>query len=874
LDKRYELYCLADRLFYDSPAAARQSDSEGEGRRFRLARDPVPEGWTRYERSDWLVYQPAGMNLPAQGWKIHASATLDSATDVLARVWEYCIPRRIAFKFIAGPRLLFLRNLKYAHRGSSGKFVTIYPADEAQLESVLTELGAAVDGLAGPYILSDLRWGDGPLYVRYGGFAERWCVGANGEQQLAIADGDGRLVPDRRGPTFQVPPWVTLPVCLEPHLAARNATTLAGLPYRIERPLHFSNGGGLYAAVDERSGDAVVLKEARPHAALSIDGADAVARLRHERDVLTQLAGLDTVPALRDYFTVGGHEFLVEDFVEGATLNSELVRRWPLFARRPDAETTAAYAEWALGICAEVERAVDAVHARGLAIGDLHPNNIMVRPEGGVALIDLEVATQHAEQGRPTIADPGFTPPAGLRGAAVDRYALACLRLHLFLPLTTLLVLDAAKAQEIATAITDVFEVPEAFVAEAVRVIASATAAAGSSGPRPAAAPVPDPEDWWRVRASLASAIIAAATPERDDRLFPGDIQQFTSGGLNLAHGAAGVLYALHVVGAGRYPKHEKWLLERALRSDAGGRVGFYDGLHGVAHALECLDRRDDALAVLERCMDAGWERLGLDLASGLAGVGLNLAHFAQATGDRSLWEATYQVADAVAGRLGGEDDVPEVSGGRNPYAGLLRGASGPGLMFLRLYEHDEDSRWLDLAATALRQDLRRCIVTEHGTLNVDEGWRTMPYLADGSVGIGMVLDEYLAQRDDERFADASARIRGAAEGAYYGQSGLFAGRAGMILYLSRRHPPGRAVTDDDVVATHIRRIGWHALHYKGHLAFPGDQLLRLSMDLATGSAGVLLALGAAMHARPVGLPFLGAQRPARPENLDLAAVA
>jgi len=43
------------------------------------------------------------------------------------------------------------------------------------------------------------------------------------------------------------------------------------------------------------------------------------------------------------------------------------------------------------------------------------------------------------------------------------------------------------------------------------------------------APPSAEPEDWWRVRASLASAIIAAATPERDDRLFPGDIQQFTS---------------------------------------------------------------------------------------------------------------------------------------------------------------------------------------------------------------------------------------------------------------------------------------------------------------------------------------------------------
>ena len=57
--------------------------------------------------------------------------------------------------------------------------------------------------------------------------------------------------PGRRRPTFRPPPWLSLPGFLEPHLAARNAATVNELPYRIERPLHFSNGGGLYEAVDD-----------------------------------------------------------------------------------------------------------------------------------------------------------------------------------------------------------------------------------------------------------------------------------------------------------------------------------------------------------------------------------------------------------------------------------------------------------------------------------------------------------------------------------------------------------------------------------------------------------------------------------------------
>jgi hypothetical protein len=89
-------------------------------------------------------------------------------------------------------------------------------------------------------------------------------------------------VPDRREPRFSVPEWVTLPDFLEPHLRARTAVTADEMPYTISKALHFSNGGGLYRAEDTRNGGAVVIKEARPHAGLSADGRDAVARLTQE----------------------------------------------------------------------------------------------------------------------------------------------------------------------------------------------------------------------------------------------------------------------------------------------------------------------------------------------------------------------------------------------------------------------------------------------------------------------------------------------------------------------------------------------------------------------------------------------------------------
>lgn len=856
MDHGYELYCLADRHFYDSPVVTRGDDVD-----FDAAERPAPEGWTKSELDDWLVYRPEEARLPAQGWKVHVSACLENADDILAVVFDYCVPRRIVFKFIRSRQLLLLRNGKYADRGSSGKFVTIYPRDEAQLQTILTELGERLDGRPGPYILSDLRWGRGPLYVRYGGFDGRHCIGENGEIEPAIADDTGELVPDRRGPTFSLPAWVELPGFLAPHLAARGHETVGEVPYRIDKALHFSNGGGLYAGVDLRTDEPVVLKEARPWAGLATDGADAVERLTREHDVLRQLAGIEIVPAVRDFFTLAEHRFLVLDLVDGTVLSGLMVERYPLTRRDPDEVAMQEYTSWALDMYGRLERAVDAVHGRGIVIGDLHPFNVLVRPEGALVLIDFEVASHVSEGRRPTVAEPGFMAPRRCTGFDIDRYALACLRLHMFLPLTNLLLVDPAKAADLADEIAAMFPVPRRFVDEAVEVIASSH---GQDGKRPAVRRRPALEacgaGWQSARASMARAITASATPDRHDRLFPGDIRQFETGGLNLAYGAAGVLYALDATGAGRHPDHEEWLVRQATNPEPGTRLGFYEGLHGVAWVLDRLDHPSEALKVLDICtqeLGAKWERLGLDLYSGLAGIGLNLAHFASSTGDPSLADAAWRVADVVADRLGSEDSVAEISGGDHPYAGLFRGSSGPALLFVRLYELNGDTTLLDLAATALRQDLRRCVTRDGGVLHVDEGWRSMPYLAEGSAGIGVVLQEYLRHREDERFARALDGIRAAAEGRFYIEPGLFYGRAGMILFVSRDGAPGGRDADDPVVAGHIRRLAWHAMDYQGHLAFPGEQLLRLSMDLGSGTAGVLLAMGAALGDSPIDLPFL-----------------
>ncbi|MFC7649935.1 lanthionine synthetase LanC family protein [Streptosporangium lutulentum] len=129
----------------------------------------------------------------------------------------------------------------------------------------------------------------------------------------------------------------------------------------------------------------------------------------------------------------------------------------------------------------------------------------------------------------------------------------------------------------------------------------------------------------------------------------------------------------------------------------------------------------------MDLCLREKWDSLELGLFGGLAGIGLNLLHLGGTAREATFTELGLRIVDICSDRLGGPDDVPEISGGANPRAGLMYGSAGPALLFLHAYERTGDTALLDRAAVALRQDLRRCSSSEDGTLQVTQGWRTLP---------------------------------------------------------------------------------------------------------------------------------------------------
>ncbi|MEL3946624.1 MULTISPECIES: class III lanthionine synthetase LanKC N-terminal domain-containing protein [Streptomyces] len=921
----WSIYTLVDPVFFETPARAAAEEHLVPS---RFA--PLPDGWRHRAARVWDMYQPDEPHTPDQGWKIHVSATHDNAAQVLEIVADHCLRARVPFKHLRGRAVLDAMNSKYAPRPAGGKFIAVYPRDEAEFADCARELDERLAGSDAPYILTDCRWGEGPVHFRYGAFRERWCWTDDGAHVLALTDSDGRLVPDRRRPAFALPEGVPVPDALRPHIERRTAAS-GEFGYRVKEALHFSNAGGVYAATRRDDGSPVVLKEARPHTGRDGAGLDATARLAHEKRVLDRLADVPGVPRAYELFDFGGHSMLAMEHLDGIPLQRWMVRHHPLInwnACTPDG--LRAYARRAEALHAEVAALVRRVHAEGIVFGDLHPGNVLVAedafgPEGDafgpteeafgpgvhaepgehagpgeraasggsptppdtapkVRLVDFEMAFPTSENTRPTLGYPGFAARRKT-GPAVDEHALTVLRLWLYLPLVTSLGICPDMGARLAAAAAQRFGLPDDFAAtiaaglaeapdaqapqpaEHARDTAGRAARPGTPPPIGAVADVrldTSPVDWAAVRASLARALHASATPDRDDRLFPGDPRQFNEAPGGFAHGAAGVLWALSVAGGERGTPYEDWLL-RAARADHV-RPGFHDGAHGVAHVLDRLGHHAAARELIDRARAGVEEMTDVSLYGGLAGVGLNLLHFVgDDPGHAWLKEARELAARAVDALDDGRPHgIDRARGEPGTHGGLLRGWSGVGLFLLRTYEATGEDAYLRHAVRAVHRDLDLCVLREEGVLHVDGGFRSLPYLETGSVGIGLVADLLTDHTDDPRIAEALPALALAARSPLTVESQLFNGRAGLLAaaHALRRHLPATASegaeAGADPVAEHLGSLHWHALAHRGEVAFPGHSGLRLSMDLATGNAGVLAALSYVTDGGPPPLPFLG----------------
>ena len=280
--------------------------------------------------------------------------------------------------------------------------MTLYPGDSECFQAVIAVLHEVTrdTGLVGPRVLSDRQYADSAvLFYRYGAFEALREVQFDGTYRHVIRSPDGQRVKDERNPWFQLPDWVS-----DPFASARTAPDekipseiTLGERFRVDHVIRFSNSGGIYTATDLETMSEVVVKEARPHTHYWSDtdiSRDAVDLLRREYEVLMRLGGLSAVPEPVTFFTEGGHAFLVESFIAGKTFHQHFASVDVILApylRNPGRIRT--WSREFFGLASPLLDAVEAVHERGVMIGDFSPHNIIVKPgDLSIGLVDFESA--------------------------------------------------------------------------------------------------------------------------------------------------------------------------------------------------------------------------------------------------------------------------------------------------------------------------------------------------------------------------------------------------------------------------------------------------------------------------------------------------
>ncbi|MGW2397757.1 class III lanthionine synthetase LanKC [Kitasatospora sp. NPDC001664] len=819
------------------------------GRRFAPAR--VPDGWRGADRDVWTAWSAPGVRRAEQGWKVHVSARLERAQEVLDLVADRCFAEGVPFKHLSAHFFYLALHHKHAARPQAGKFCAAYPPDTEAAGRLLAALAEDLRGEEGGYVLTDRRYRDSrTVHYRYGAFGPRSRLLADGTAQPLVRDGHGHEVPDVRLPRFALPDGVTDPFVTEEPAPHRGAIRIRG--YEVLTVLRPSNAGGAYRARDTRTGRLVLVKEARPHNGYTWDGAAAQERLRREYETLTAVhaAAPGACPEPLDHFTEWEHDFLVMELVEGLPLVKWINRSSPvLLAGRP-AEDFDRYHAACRRLLGSLDEALGRLHALGLRFGDVNPGNVIVTPAGDARLVDFETVTP-VSAAPARMGTPGFVPPRALAAAhpdplLSDRYGAAAVALALLAPFPNAPQLTPANFALLRRDLAAVSPVPEDLWRRATAFHRpGADEAAGLPGPEEVEA---DPLGCLaRLARRTATGLLDLAAPERPDWLFPPSPSAFGTNTVCLAYGTAGVVHALHRAGLPVPGEVGERLRRDALASADALPPGLAVGSAGVARVLAEAGHLDEAVGLLRTADGHPLTRTTSTLAGGRAGVGLAWLALHRRTGDPCHLERAAAAGDAI---LRTPDLGPTL--GADDARGLFHGRSGPALFLHRLADRTGEQRYRRAGLALLHEELDRAVELSDGSLSfADNGVRrrVMPYLATGSAGIATVLLRYAAgPAADERCATALPRVVADTRKVSAAQPGLHDGFAGLVHLAAEHADSTRDGADRDHAVRLATGLLKYAVPHGDGVRWLGTGSLRFSADLASGSAGILLALCRALH--------------------------
>jgi tRNA A-37 threonylcarbamoyl transferase component Bud32 len=845
-------FLLADEDFYEP------WDLDDPGKRYQP--HGIPPEWSGQDIGPWVFWTCPGARWPEQAWKIHVSSSLDNAQAVLEVVSAACVEFRTPFKHLSGRTFFLHAHAKHADRVQSGKFCAVYPEDTRQCRAIMERLAADLAGIGGPYVLTDRRFSNSAcVSYRYGSFASRSRLTVDGGRVPTMLAPDGTEIDDERRAEFRPPPGVADPFLTQPSGAGSGDIAFHG--YTFMEVLRHANAGGAYR-FRSPDGETVFIKEARAHNGYAPDGSDARARLASEYLTLRTLYARDrgVCPRPVELFHHWEHSYLATEFVPGIPLYRWMATHNPAVRVGEGAEAFAAYHERCVALLDQLDDQLRRLHELGFVFIDLSPTNVLVDDDDRPRLVDFEAA-QRTDDVRLVMGTPGYLP-LGARDlarhdpVAVDRRGLANLGLLLLFPLN-----DVVEREP------EVLGHLQADLAEAGTVSSRLWRLVTADRLPPAEPRLPAPEtiradtmaELRRLADQTADTLAAMAEPDHPRQVYPTNPLGLRTNTRAVAAGTAGVLHALHRAGRPIDPAVVRRLRDDSLAALDTTAPGLLSGTTGIACVLADLGEPEAADTLLDAAADHPLSTASATLGGGAAGAAIGLLAAYCRAGEQRRLAAAARLLDGIPDG----DAIEAVLSTERP-TGLVGGRPGVALALYYLGRITGDATALSRGLRLLRDELVHGVLTPVRALSFRfsaDDRRIVPYLSVGSAGYVEVLSRYLAHDPDYEFdapvpftgspesdaklgvAEIQDRCLQACASRFTALSGLFPGLAGLAMTLA---DAGRRLGRPDletVAITSARGLFRYAIPRPDGLAWLGEPGQRLSADLWSGSAGVLLAV-------------------------------
>ncbi|MFA9413559.1 hypothetical protein ACERC8_02815 [Streptococcus sp. E29BA] len=379
--------------------------------------------------------------LPVFGYKIHVSATWENYQDIKNILIPLLDEQQVAYKYLKDDKEVWTNFSVKETMAESGKFFTIYPENHQHFLTLLDWLYDALPrDWEGIYIMSDRPYKDSKLlFYRFGtirldlkhikdGFPT--LIGSNQEEWQ-----------DVQRNYFDLPSWID---DIQPDDTVEDS--YLGNHYQIDSIKKASNGGNVYAGCRLSDGQAIVMKESRPHV-LQHDNLKKELLRSKEYEQATRLNHYvpKTVEKVKEWLNTYYiyEEIIGEDFYT-------YIKSYTVFAYRSentdDFRNNLGLFRHFLDMTDKLLELVAYFHQQNLILHDIHPDNLLIDGAGELYFVDLEYLYQEGDKPLSGIYhDIALKEWNGLDGKVADCHKVANLLLY------CLARLQVKKASELKT---------------------------------------------------------------------------------------------------------------------------------------------------------------------------------------------------------------------------------------------------------------------------------------------------------------------------------------------------------------------------------------------------------------------------------------